>query len=83
VIKKPFGGIPAYLVFNITGVSDTGKSLMVEQFAVKRASEGKSVAFITVKSPAFSSPQRKSWRDLSIQSEPLPFCSTRLRSIFR
>jgi len=52
VIKKPLGGIPAYSVFNITGVSDTGKSLMVEQFAVKQASEGKSVAFITVESPA-------------------------------
>jgi len=52
VIKKPLGGIPAYSVFNITGVSDTGKSLMVEQFAVKQASEGRSVAFITVESPA-------------------------------
>ena len=52
VIKKTLGGIPAYSVFNITGVSDTGKSLMVEQFAVKQASEGKSVAFITVESPA-------------------------------
>ncbi len=38
--KKPLGGIPAYSVFNLTGVSDTGKSLMVEQFAVKQASAG-------------------------------------------
>jgi len=46
------GGIPKYSVFNITGVSDTGKSLMVEQFAVTQASEGKKVAFITVETPA-------------------------------
>ncbi len=45
-------GIPKYGVFNITGVSDTGKSLMVEQFAVKRAKEGGKVAFITVETPA-------------------------------
>ncbi len=50
--KKPLGGIPAYSVFNITGVNDTGKSLMVEQFTVKQASEGEKVAFITVESPA-------------------------------
>ncbi|MGC9109818.1 MAG: KaiC domain-containing protein [Caldimicrobium sp.] len=52
VVKKNLGGIPAYSVFNITGVSDTGKSLMVEQFAVKQASVGEKVAFITVESPA-------------------------------
>ncbi len=52
IVKKPLGGIPAYSVFNITGVSDTGKSLMVEQFTVKQASEGHKVAFITVESPA-------------------------------
>ncbi len=50
--KKPLGGIPAYSVFNITGVNDTGKSLMAEQFAVKQASENQKVAFITVESPA-------------------------------
>jgi KaiC/GvpD/RAD55 family RecA-like ATPase len=52
LVKKNLGGIPAYSVFNITGVSDTGKSLMVEQFAVKQASLGEKVAFITVESPA-------------------------------
>ncbi len=46
------GGIPKYSVFNITGVSDTGKSLMVEQFAIRQASERKKVAFITVETPA-------------------------------
>ncbi|MCS6958157.1 MAG: KaiC domain-containing protein [Aquificaceae bacterium] len=51
-IKKPLGGIPAYSVTNITGVSDTGKSLMVEQYAVKQASKGEAVAFITVEAPA-------------------------------
>ncbi len=52
IVKKNLGGIPAYSVFNITGVSDTGKSLMVEQFAVKQASQGDKVAFITVEAPA-------------------------------
>ena len=52
VIKKSLGGIPAYSVFNITGVSDTGKSLMVEQFTVEQAHKGHKVAFITVESPA-------------------------------
>ena len=52
VIKKTLGGIPAYSVFNITGVSDTGKSLMVEQFTIEQAHKGHKVAFITVESPA-------------------------------
>ncbi|NPB05714.1 MAG: KaiC domain-containing protein [Aquificae bacterium] len=52
VVKKPLGGIPKYAVINLTGVSDTGKSLMAEQFAVKRASEGEKVVFVTVESPA-------------------------------
>ncbi len=46
------GGIPKYSVFNITGVSDTGKSLMAEQFAVEQAHRGDKVAFITVETPA-------------------------------
>lgn len=37
---------------NITDISDTGKSLMVEQFAVKQASENKVVIFVTVETPA-------------------------------
>ncbi|MEN3011440.1 MAG: KaiC domain-containing protein [Dictyoglomus thermophilum] len=48
----PLGGIPQYSVFNLTGISDTGKSLMGEQFAIKQASLGNAVAFITVESPA-------------------------------
>ena len=52
VIKKPLGGIPAYSVINLTGVSDTGKSLMAEQFSVKQAQKGHKVVFITVESPA-------------------------------
>ncbi len=52
LVKKSLKGIPAYSVFNITGVSDTGKSLMVEQFTIKQASKGEKVAFITVETPA-------------------------------
>ncbi len=59
---KPLGGIPALSVLNITGVSDTGKSLMVEQFAVFQASKERKVAFITVETPgefvAFSLKER-------------------------
>ncbi len=51
-VRKPLGGIPAYSVTNITGVSDTGKSLMAEQYTVTQASRGEPVAFITVESPA-------------------------------
>ncbi len=51
-VRKSLGGIPAYSVVNITGVSDTGKSLMVEQYAIKQASRGEAVAFITVETPA-------------------------------
>lgn len=52
LVKKSLGGIPAYSVMNITGVSDTGKSLMVEQFAIEQANKGSKVIFITVESPA-------------------------------
>jgi len=52
VIKQSLGGIPRYAVINLTGVSDTGKSLLVEQFAIKRAAEGEKVAFVTVEAPA-------------------------------
>ena len=51
-VKKPLGGIPKYGVFNITGIADTGKSLMVEQYTAKQASRDEKVAFITVESPA-------------------------------
>ncbi len=46
------GGIPQYSVFNITGINDTGKSLLVEQFAIFQAKRGEKVAFITVETPA-------------------------------
>ena len=52
VKKVPLGGIPSLAVVNITGVPDTGKSLMAEQFAVKQASMGYKVCFVTVESPA-------------------------------
>ncbi len=48
----PLNGIPSLAVVNITGVSDTGKSLMAEQFAIKQAALGYPVAFVTVESPA-------------------------------
>ncbi|MCS7185459.1 MAG: KaiC domain-containing protein [Armatimonadetes bacterium] len=51
-VKRPLGGFPSYAVVNITGVPDTGKSLMVEQFAVKQASMGYPVLFVTIESPA-------------------------------
>jgi len=51
-VKKPLGGFPSYAVVNITGVPDTGKSLMVEQFAIKQASMGYPVLFVTIESPA-------------------------------
>ncbi len=52
VVKKPLGGIPYLSVVNITGVSDTGKSLMVEQYAVNQAAHNYKVAFVTVESPS-------------------------------
>ncbi len=52
VRKKSLGGIPYLSVVNITGVSDTGKSLMVEQYAVNQAFHGYKVLFVTVESPA-------------------------------
>ncbi len=52
VVRKSLGGLPRYSVFNITGVSDTGKSLMVEQFSAFQASQDRRVAFVTVETPA-------------------------------
>ncbi len=51
-VKRPLGGFPRYAVVNLTGVSDTGKSLMAEQFALRQAQRGEAVAFVTVESPA-------------------------------
>lgn len=52
VRRRPLGGLPAYGVYNLTGVPDTGKSLFVEQFALRQAADGRPVAFVTVESPA-------------------------------
>ncbi len=51
-ITVPLGGIPRYCVMNVTGVPDTGKSLLVEQFALHRASLDEKVIFISVETPA-------------------------------
>jgi len=51
-VKKPLGGIPYLAVLNLTGVPDTGKSVLAEQFAVTQANAGYKVLFVTVESPA-------------------------------
>ncbi|RLG61065.1 KaiC domain-containing protein [Candidatus Geothermarchaeota archaeon] len=51
VKKIPLGGYPYLSVMNLTGIADTGKSLMAEQFAVKQASLGYRVCFVTVETP--------------------------------
>ncbi len=51
-VKKPLGGIPHLSVLNVTGIPDTGKSLLAEQFAVTQAGLGYKVLFVTVESPA-------------------------------
>ncbi len=51
-VRRSLGGIPRYAVMNLTGVADTGKSLMVEQYALTQAGRGERVAFVTVESPA-------------------------------
>ena len=50
--KTSLGGYPYRAVINITGVPDTGKSLMVEQFTVIQSSLGRRVCFVTVESPS-------------------------------
>ena len=50
--RVPLGGIPRYSIMNVTGVADTGKSLMVEQYALTQAGRGEPVVFVTVESPA-------------------------------
>jgi len=51
-VKKPLGGIPYLSVLNITGIPDTGKSVLAEQFAVTQANSGYKVLYVTVESPA-------------------------------
>ncbi len=51
-IKKPLGGIPAYSVVNLTGMPDTGKSIIAMQYTIKQASLGYPVVFVTTETPA-------------------------------
>ncbi len=50
--RRPLGGIPHLAVLNITGIPDTGKSILAEQFAVAQAGAGYRVLYVTVESPA-------------------------------
>ena len=50
--RIPLNGLPSYSVLNLTGISDTGKSLIAEQFTVKQASRGEKVIFVTVETPS-------------------------------
>ena len=50
--RRPLGGIPYLAVLNVTGIPDTGKSLLAEQFAVAQAGAGYRVLYVTVESPA-------------------------------
>ncbi len=50
--RKSLGGIPLGCVANLTGMPDTGKSLIAEQFTVKQAALGERVCFVTVETPA-------------------------------
>ena len=51
-VRKPLGGIPHLSVMNLTGVPDSGKSVLAEQFAINQANSGYKVLFVTVESPA-------------------------------
>ena len=51
-VKKPLGGLPHLSVINITGIPDSGKSVLAEQFAITQANAGYRVLFVTVESPA-------------------------------
>ncbi len=51
-VKKPLGGIPFLSVINITGLPDSGKSVLAEQFAIVQASKDYRILFVTVESPA-------------------------------
>ena len=50
-VKKPLGGIPYLSVINITGIPDSGKSILAEQFALTQANEGYKILFVSVESP--------------------------------
>ncbi len=50
-IKKILGGLPYLSVMNVVGIPDTGKSVLAEQFAIKQASMGYRVLFVTTETP--------------------------------
>ncbi len=49
-VLKPLGGFPKGAVINLGGTSDTGKSLLAEQFTVENALSRR-VVFVTTESP--------------------------------
>jgi len=51
-VKVPLGGIPVKAVLNLTGVPDTGKSLLVEQFALTQAGLGYKILYVSTENPA-------------------------------
>ena len=51
VKKVPLGGIPSRAIVNLTGIPETGKSLIGEQFVVTQASRGYNTFFVTVETP--------------------------------
>lgn len=51
-VIQPLGGYPERAIIHLTGASETGKSLIAEQFAIQQADLGNPIAFVTVESPA-------------------------------
>ena len=51
-VKNSLGGIPAFSVVNLTGMPDTGKSLIANQYTIKQTSMGYPVLFVTTETPA-------------------------------
>ena len=51
-VKKPLGGIPHLSIINLTGIPDSGKSVLAEQFAINQVNSGYKVLFVTVENPA-------------------------------
>ncbi|HXG41314.1 MAG TPA: KaiC domain-containing protein [Dehalococcoidia bacterium] len=51
-VHRPLGGIPRYSVLQVTGVSDTGKSIMAEQYLLAQAARGEACCLVTLESPA-------------------------------
>ncbi|SMB94685.1 KaiC domain protein, AF_0795 family [Thermanaeromonas toyohensis ToBE] len=50
--KVPLKGLPSASVVHLTGVPDTGKTLMAEQFALTQAARQFATLFVTVEVPA-------------------------------